>query len=100
MKWLYQLVFAAIPIGTIAFLAMQQLKRWSMSVDAMPPMVKRGAVAMIALILTSIGAATGVPIVCEPDVNCLTSLDQNTVEAVLKWGVGSLFALVIHAKKK
>lgn len=103
MDWiqgkLIAFALAAIPIGTIAFLVMQQFKRLSYKVDELSPGLKRGAVALIALILTTIGAAAGVPVICEPDVNCLTSLDQSTIEALLKVGLATVTALVIHKGK-
>jgi len=93
------LLFAAIPVGAIAFLVVQWIKRGTTWVDGLSPTLKRGAVVVIAAAVTALGAMVGVPILCPPDVNCLTALDQETVTLILKAVLGSLAAFMIHAGK-
>lgn len=103
MDWIREHVIAwvlgAIPIGTIAFLVLQQFKRASTWVDDLSPWLKRGAVALIAVVLTTLGAAVNVPIVCEVDTNCLATLSQDKIEAIIKVALASLTALIIHNRK-
>lgn len=94
------LIFAAIPVGTIAFLALQQVKKLSYTVDNLPPWAKKGAVALISLVLTSVFSWAKVDAVCTEGVNCLTELDAGTIEVIVQAALGSLVALLIHAKKK
>ena len=88
------IVLSMIPIGAIAFTIMQIIKRQAAWVDNLTPTLKRGAVFLIAAVLTALGAWAKVPIICEEGVNCLTTLDQSTIEALLKAGLGALTALL------
>lgn len=103
LEWLQtnlvDIIWAAIPIGTIAFLVLQQAKRLSYAVDALPALTKRIAVGIIAVLLTVLFDWAGVPLVCEEGVNCLSSLNIDSITALLNAVLGSVIAMVIHAKK-
>jgi hypothetical protein len=89
---------AALPIGALTMVAGQYVKRASNWVDSLPSMVKRTVVIpAIAAVITALGAALGVPIVCAPDTNCLTALDQHTLDAIIKAALGVAVAFVAHA---
>lgn len=94
------LVFAAIPVGAIAFIIHQQIKKFSGAVDKLPPFVHRGAVAAIALGLTTAYAAMGGSIECIDGQNCLEQLSTDKVKFALEWVLGTLSAFLIHAAKK
>lgn len=85
-------------IGPIAFVAMQGIKAASAVVDALPPLAKRFAVALIAVVLTLVGGATGVDLSCNPDAGttCLEVLDKDAVKAILSTGI----AFALHWAKK
>jgi hypothetical protein len=108
MSWLQnqilQLLLLAVPIGLIASIAFQFLKRASLKVDSLPPWLKNGAVYIIAMIVTTVTTVLGVPIVCEEGANCLSKIDQNTlkmlIEAALSLGVAKLAHLKLLQKKK
>jgi hypothetical protein len=104
MSWIQQqlmnLIFAAVPIGTIAFIVMAQAKQLSVKVAELPAWVKRSVVGIISVVLTAIFAWAKVPVVCEEGIDCLTKLDADTVTALLDAGLGAIVAMVIHAKKK
>lgn len=103
MDWIREHIISylvgAIPVGTIAFLVLQQAKRASTFVDDLTPWLKRAAIALIAVVLTALGAAVNVPIICEVDVNCLDSLSQDKIEALIKVALATVTALIIHKKK-
>lgn len=76
-------------VGPITFAIMQGLKTASATIDALNPWIKRGAVAAIAVGLTLLGKVAGISITCDPNaaVNCLTSLDNDTVKALVSAGL-------------
>jgi hypothetical protein len=84
-------------VGPLSFVAMQALKTFSRTVDSLPPVAKRFAVAAIAVLLTLVGKATGVDLQCDVNaaVNCLSALDQDAVKAV----IGAALAYGIHYAK-
>lgn len=104
MDWiqtkLFGLLLAAVPVGLIAVVVMQYVKKGSTWVENLSPMLKRGAVVVIAAALTALGTWLKVPIVCSDGVNCLASLDQQTVEALIKAVFGAVLAMLAHAGKK
>jgi len=91
---------AAIPliIGPLTFVVMQGLKALSLTVDKLPLIAKRFAVAAIAILLTLAANAAGVDIACDPNGvdNCLTSLDKEAVKAIL----AAAIAYLLHLGKK
>lgn len=96
LSWL----IAALPIGTISFALGQYVKKASDWVDTRPGAFKTVVlIPAIAAVVTASGAALGAPIVCTPDVNCLTALDGHTLDVVVKAGLGWIVALVTHAGK-
>lgn len=103
ISWIQQhvlsLVLSAIPVGAIAFLIVQWIKRGTTWIDGLNPTIKRGVVFVISAALTALGALLGVPIVCEAGQNCLASLDQNTVQLLLKAALGSLTAFLLYLGK-
>lgn len=104
MDWiqskLMMLVFAAIPVGTLAFLLMQQTKKISIGIENMPVWGKRGAVGVISIVITAIFTALKLPVPCQEGIDCLIALDTKTLEAMITAGLGSLVAMLVHAKKK
>lgn len=92
MKTLALSLIAPLIVGPLTFALMQALKRLSVFVDALPPMTKRFAVTAIAVVLTFVARFAGVEIPCEADVNCLPSLTQDTVKAV----VAAALAFALH----
>lgn len=108
MNWLQQhlltLVVAALPIGLFASLAFQWIKRQSAWVDAQNPLIKQGAIVLIATLVTTVSSALGAPVVCEEGINCLTQLDQGTlatlIQAALSLGVAKLTHKSVLQKKK
>ena len=91
---------AAIPllIGPLTFVVMQGLKALSTTVDALPSVAKRFAVAGIAVVLTIVASLTGVDISCDPNgvENCLSTLDKDAVKAIL----AAAIAYLLHLAKK
>lgn len=88
-------------IAPLTFLVTQQLKRVSLWVDSLGDWQKRGAVFVIATGLTALGTLLGVNFKCDPStaVNCLASLDSDTVTTALQAGAATLIALLLHAGK-
>lgn len=86
-----------IIVGPLTFLAMQGLKSTNAMIDTLPPVAKRFLVALIAAALTSIGAALGVNIECDPEAatSCLATLDKEAVKAI----VGAIVAYAVHFLK-
>jgi len=82
-------------IGPITFAVVQVLKTASATIDNLPPIAKRFAVAAIAVALTFAGKAAGVNVSCSAEANCLTALDNDTVKAL----VGAALAFGIHFVK-
>jgi hypothetical protein len=84
-------------VGPISFVLMQALKTASNTVENLPPLAKRFAVAGIAVVLTVLGKATGVDLACDVNAatNCLSALDQDAVKAI----IGAALAYVIHFAK-
>lgn len=104
MNWLQthllHWIVGAIPIGTITFAVAQYIKKFNDTIDRANPATKRIVfVPAIAAAVTALGAALHVPIVCPPDVNCLTTLDTNTLNAVIQAALGVLVAFITHAGK-
>jgi hypothetical protein len=93
------LALSAIPVGAISFLLVQWIKRGTTWIDGLSPTIKRGVVFVIAAALTALGAVLGVPIVCDAGQNCLASLDQNTVQLLLKAALGAVTAFLLHLGK-
>jgi len=103
MNWfqvqIANIIFAAVPIGTLAFLIGQQSKRLSLAIDTLPVWQKRLGISIISIALTSIFAWAKVPNVCVEGIDCLTSLDSKTIEAILDAGLGAIVAMLIHKQK-
>lgn len=97
MSGLALTLLTPLVVGPLTFLAMQGLKATNALIDAQSPTVKRFLVALIAAALTSIGAALGVNIECDPDaaVSCLATLDKEAVKAI----VAAIVAFAVHALK-
>lgn len=95
------LLSATIPliIGPLTFVVMQGLKALSATVDALPSVAKRFAVAGIAIVLTVLASLTGADISCDPNgvENCLSTLDKDAVKSIIAAGIAYLLHL---AKKK
>lgn len=87
-----------IIVAPMTFAVMQLLKGASTRVDALPPVGKRMAVAVIALALTVVGGLTGVNFGCDADaaVNCLSTLDKDAVKAAIAAGL----AFLLHFGKQ
>lgn len=85
-------------VGPIAFVAMQALKAASVAVDKLPPAVKRFVVALIAVVLTLVGNATGVDLSCNPEAGttCLEVLDKDAIKALISTAI----AFALHWVKK
>lgn len=85
-------------VGPIAFVVMQALKTASVAVDKLPPAIKRFAVALIAVVLTLVGNATGVDLSCNPEAGttCLEVLDKDAIKAVISTAI----AFALHWVKK
>ena len=98
MSGLLLSLLGPVVIGPLTFAAMQAIKGLNATVDALPPLAKRVAVAVIATVLTLIASVTGAPIHCDvnSDVNCLALLDQDAVKAIVAAGV----AFALHGLKK
>lgn len=95
MKMLALSLLLPTIVGPVTFLVMQTLKKVSAWVDAQSPLTKRVAVALIAFILTLASKLTGIEVLCEPDANCLTTLDHETIKAM----VGAALAYGLHSLK-
>lgn len=91
------LVLAAIPVGIIASVVFQWVKRQRVEVDKLSPALKNGAVFLIGAIIAAVSAFTGVEIACVPGENCLALLDQPTIEAVIRAGLSFAAAKFTHA---
>lgn len=85
-------------VGPLTFVVMQGLKGLSATVDTLPPVAKRGAVMVISIALTALGAASGIDFQCDPEfgTNCLSTLDKDAVKAA----VGAALAFVLHYAKQ
>lgn len=104
MNWITQhamgWLIAALPIGAMTFALAQYIKKASDWIDTRPPALKRTVlIPAIAAVLTALGAAMNIPIVCEPDTNCLTQLNGDTLNAAVKAALGVVVAWVVHAGK-
>jgi hypothetical protein len=98
---LVTLFLAAIPVGAIAFLLYQAVKRFTVLVDAIKsPWVHRLAIAGISFVLTAVFAALGLDINCVEGVNCLQELSKDKIEMVLQAGLSAVSAFLIHAGRK
>lgn len=104
MTWIQNqiisLIFAAIPIGAIAFIVVQYAKKASTWIDGLPAWAKQSTVAVTSLLLTSLFAWAKVPAVCAEGINCLTQLDLKTVKTLLEAILSAGVAFIIHANKK
>jgi len=94
------LLSVAVPmiLGPLTFVVMQGLKALSTTVDALPPIAKRFAVAGIAIALTIAANIAGVDVACDPNgvENCLNTLDKEAVKGVL----AAAIAYALHLAKK
>lgn len=91
------IVLAAIPVGVIASIAFQWLKRQREAVDDLSPAVKNGAIFVVGAIVAAVAAFSGVDVACQPGENCLALLDQPTIEAIIRAGLSFGAAKVTHA---
>jgi hypothetical protein len=84
-------------IGPLTFLAMQGIKGLNVTIDALPAVAKRIAVAVIAVGLTLLADVTGVDVACdvEAGVNCLTTLDKDALKGI----IAAIVAFALHALK-
>ena len=93
------LLSATLPlvVGPITFVLMQGLKALSKTVDALPPIAKRFAVAAIAVGLTVVAHLAGVDVACDPNgvENCLSTLDTDAVKGI----VAAAIAYALHLAK-
>lgn len=85
-------------VGPLTFVAMQGLKSLSVIVDGLPVTAKRFVVALIAVLLTLAGKATGLDLYCDPEAGttCLEVLDKDAVKAILSASI----AFLLHWAKK
>lgn len=94
------LLSATVPlvVGPITFVVMQGLKALSKTVDALPPVAKRFAVAAIAVVLTVVAHLAGVDVSCDPNgvENCLSTLDTDAVKGM----VAAAIAYALHLAKQ
>lgn len=98
---LISLLFAAIPVGAVAFVLYQLVKRFTGLVDAIKnPWIHRAVVTIIAMALTALAGATGLDIVCVPGENCLNEVNQEHLEFLVQSGLAALSAMLMHASKK
>lgn len=104
VKHAVAILVSAIPIGIIASLAFQWIKKQRIKVDEMSPALKNGAVALIATILAGVAAFTGVDIQCVAGENCLYALDETTVRAIIEatiaFGAAKVTHVAVKAKKR
>ena len=91
---------ATVPlvVGPITFVVMQGLKGLSATVDALPPIAKRFAVAAIAVVLTVASHLSGVEVACDPNgvQDCLSTLDTDAVKGM----VAAAIAYALHLAKQ
>jgi hypothetical protein len=91
---------ATVPlvVGPITFVVMQGLKGLSATVDALPPIAKRFAVAAIAVVLTVASHLSGVEVACDPNAaqDCLSTLDTDAVKGM----VAAAIAYALHLAKQ
>lgn len=94
------LLSVAVPmiLGPLTFVVMQGIKALSTTVDALPSVAKRFAVAGIAIALTIAANLAGVDVACDPNgvENCLNTLDKEAVKGLLAAGI----AYLLHLTKK
>ena len=98
MKNMVLSLLVPVIVGPLTFAAMQALKVASATVDKLPPIAKRFAVAVIAVVLTVVGRVTGVDVTCDPESaeNCLALLERDEVKAI----IGASLAFALHWVKK
>jgi len=97
------IALSIIPIGIIASLAFQWIKKAAIpAVDKLPAWLKNGVIFLIGLIIITVSSALGAPVSCEDGINCLAKLDEKTlkilIEALLTLGVAKLTHLKLKKK--
>lgn len=94
MKNMVLSLLVPVIVGPLTFAAMQALKVASATVDKLPPIAKRFAVAVIAVVLTVVGRVTGVDVACDAEAseNCLALLGRDEVKAI----IGASLAFALH----
>jgi hypothetical protein len=101
----FGLLLAAVPIGLLASMGYQFLKkvieRETALLDKTPAAVHRIYFGLTAVVITALAGVFGITVECDPGASCLSAVTQDHlklgVEAVLAILVGSL---AHHAKKR
>lgn len=96
IKYAVGIILTAIPVGIITSVAFQWAKKQEKAIDAMPPWMKNGAIALVATIMASVAAFTGVDIQCVEGENCLAQLDDAKVRAIIEAALAILSAKLTH----
>lgn len=98
------LVAAAIPIGLVASLVYQGVKRLiereTLLLQKVPAAVHRIYFSLVAVILTAAAGALGITLDCPEGVSCLTVLTQDQLAQALQAVLAILVGLGTHALKK
>jgi hypothetical protein len=97
------LLAAAVPIGIIASIVYQGVKKLiekeTLLLDKVPAAVHRIYFSMIAVILTAVAGALGITVECPDGVSCLTVLTQDQVATGLQAALSIVVGLGVHALK-
>lgn len=99
-SWAIAIVVSIIPIGILASLAFQWIKRQSNWVDNLSPLLKNGAVFIITALVTTVSTVLGVKVVCEEGINCLTQLDEGTLKLLINAALALGVAKLTHRQIK
>ena len=98
------LLAAAVPIGLIASLVYQGVKRLiekeTLLLDRVPPAVHRVYFSLVAVILTAAAGALGITLECPEGVSCLTVLTQDQLAQLLQAALSIVVGLAAHGFKK
>jgi hypothetical protein len=98
------LIAAAIPVGIIASVVYQGIKRLiekeTLLLAKTPAAVHRIYFSVVAVVLTAIAGALGITIECPPEVSCLTVLTQDQLATGLQAALTIVVGLATHALKK
>lgn len=109
LAWLqtkaFSILLAAIPIGLLASMGYQFLKKLiekeTQLLDKVPPALHRVWFTLTAVVITATAAALGITVECDPGASCLTAITTEhlklAMEAIIAVLVGSL---AHHAKKR
>lgn len=108
MNWLQSkaldLLMMAVPIGLLASLAYQALKKViekeTALLDKTPASVHRIYFGLVASVLTAAFAALGVTIDCPADASCLNAVTPEKLELLLEALMATVVGLLAHAGKK